>query len=1099
MRTPSIQVLILEQCELTDASSQHLTGIIKAQESAMDTLFWNVTLRIQPPNALEANKVAAAAAAAPPTRASGPWMKYVKSKFDHKLTAVNVDHSTYLEEDIFRVPAETVGAGVDIDSNGDDDNNDVDNNGSDADDGSLSPIDSGSDKDNGNNRNKNEGAWETWIPKDDENLQREVEKMYSGGLVAVSINGNYFSDEGVELLFRNLKHNHWLLGLNLANNNISKDCVKNHLMPSLFANNVLHTLVIAGNPGYTPALALKMKHFTDNCECRFDVLEPEALQRVLYRWSLLQEQEAYGAGVSVTLKQVTTQAELTSTSAWRNAATTSAVGATAAWKRGRVGDSVDSSSANASSLCKAAVYDRRTYAIEPRPRWTCNAKGLKPPTILTGGKPVNKQQPKQDNVCSSSVTHKTLLSASLKRVNGAATGAANTHENKKTKIKIARKKSSHSLDAGAVDAYSSDDDYWRCQRFAEFSVASSLQEEASSTGNGGHGGNRGPSRYQQSYDHAESYSHVHSGHYDHYSHADVIREIEHQQQLDAQEREQEREDVLAGALPSGSGEFFPDGDSPTHWAGDQLYSPTRMFAADAILGLKSTTVSDSDAGTARPKSRGSIRAYSSPSGASYGESLGQGQFVEGTSGRAVTAVGRMRERPSASSSPVHRVHVSRRKSESSIHGRLTAQTRQSPPTRSMSASMAQPSVVSMRQSMPAARSVSASAVASSSSLRRSLPVSSSSSFSATKSVGPKSMTVGFGRHSSSTPFLHNSHAAPASAPVSVQTRTQVMKLKKRRTAMDKHATGSVSVDILGGGGDKPTRMRARQQGHVSHDAKSTSVRNPYLAANEETMAMMFSPAPSTRAGMRSPSPNVIGSGAKVSPALSAVSGLTMGSVASKGTRGSVGATSAASESTASSNSKRSKKKGAGKKKPKMKSITSKRTEDLFSPATKALERKLGSAVEMLTKHVASVSKQLHVASDIIFEQVTQGVDAIQRSAEKARANIDGGTSISSSGSNSSRQGSPFSLLQSSVNSHGSPGATTAVVSQQRSQQQFSAPQSKMNGTAASLGSPAGTVGGSPSTNKPNVFANLTVEEEVELRELIQTSLRERISTVYHNA
>ncbi len=43
-----LQVLILEHCNLSDASSPYITSIIKSQESYLDSLFWNATLRTYP-------------------------------------------------------------------------------------------------------------------------------------------------------------------------------------------------------------------------------------------------------------------------------------------------------------------------------------------------------------------------------------------------------------------------------------------------------------------------------------------------------------------------------------------------------------------------------------------------------------------------------------------------------------------------------------------------------------------------------------------------------------------------------------------------------------------------------------------------------------------------------------------------------------------------------------------------------------------------------------------------------------------------------------------------------------------------------------------
>jgi hypothetical protein len=388
----------------------------------------------------------------------------------------------------------------------------------------------------------------------------------------------------------------------------------------------------------------------------------------------------------------------------------------------------------------------------------------------------------------------------------------------------------------------------------------------------------------------------------------------------------------------------------------------------------------------------------------------------------------MRERPTPSRSPSR----AQRSSESPLRsGRRAAVA----PSRSMSAPLSQP----VRQSAPAASS--RARPASGGSVRS----SSGATPAPAKGSGIKSMSVGFGRHSSEAPLLQRKQqvAACATVPASGKGKS---KLKKRKAAGGKAGSDSVAGDILGG--EKPTRMRARQTGGVA----AGKSQNPYLATNP--LAGTTSPAP-TRATAQSPSPNIVGASIKVSPALSAVSGLTASTVGSR----SVGANSATSKTSKASSGK---KKGAKKgKKGKGKTTAAAVGEDFMSPATRALERKLGNAVHMLTKHVATVSRQLHVATDIISEQVNQGMEAIHRSAEKAQA------------LSSSAHGSPFSLLQ-SVNSNGSsPSANPS-------------PGVSVNSA-------------SKVDSNPNVFANLTPEEEEEVRELIQVSLRERIAAIYLGA
>jgi hypothetical protein len=69
------------------------------------------------------------------------------------------------------------------------------------------------------------------------------------GLKVLSLAGNAFSDKSMYTIGKFLRHNQWLVGLNLAHNGISGGGIK-HLANALATNTALHTLVIAGNPGY---------------------------------------------------------------------------------------------------------------------------------------------------------------------------------------------------------------------------------------------------------------------------------------------------------------------------------------------------------------------------------------------------------------------------------------------------------------------------------------------------------------------------------------------------------------------------------------------------------------------------------------------------------------------------------------------------------------------------------------------------------------------------------------------------------------------------------------------------------------------------------
>lgn len=44
----NLQVLAIEQCQLTDASTVYIASILKAQQNNLDSLYWNATLRVDP-------------------------------------------------------------------------------------------------------------------------------------------------------------------------------------------------------------------------------------------------------------------------------------------------------------------------------------------------------------------------------------------------------------------------------------------------------------------------------------------------------------------------------------------------------------------------------------------------------------------------------------------------------------------------------------------------------------------------------------------------------------------------------------------------------------------------------------------------------------------------------------------------------------------------------------------------------------------------------------------------------------------------------------------------------------------------------------------
>ena len=71
----------------------------------------------------------------------------------------------------------------------------------------------------------------------------------SYGLQAISLRYNKITSNGITCLAKFLKNNQWLLAINFACNHIDVEGVV-HLAKALESNTTLHTIVLAGNPGY---------------------------------------------------------------------------------------------------------------------------------------------------------------------------------------------------------------------------------------------------------------------------------------------------------------------------------------------------------------------------------------------------------------------------------------------------------------------------------------------------------------------------------------------------------------------------------------------------------------------------------------------------------------------------------------------------------------------------------------------------------------------------------------------------------------------------------------------------------------------------------
>eukprot|EP00596_Hydrurales_sp_CCMP1899_P000353 CAMPEP_0119053064 /NCGR_PEP_ID=MMETSP1177-20130426/74171_1 /TAXON_ID=2985 /ORGANISM="Ochromonas sp, Strain CCMP1899" /LENGTH=941 /DNA_ID=CAMNT_0007032877 /DNA_START=124 /DNA_END=2949 /DNA_ORIENTATION=+ len=124
----------------------------------------------------------------------------------------------------------------------------------------------------------------------------ETDRVHSQGLVALSVNGNSITEEGIGTLKRAIKSNFWVLGLNIANNKIEKSGI-DILLHSLRDNNALHAVLIGGNPGYSPKAAHTMTDITDKANLRLELM-PKGVAMLLRRWMKLQQGEKTGGDVS---------------------------------------------------------------------------------------------------------------------------------------------------------------------------------------------------------------------------------------------------------------------------------------------------------------------------------------------------------------------------------------------------------------------------------------------------------------------------------------------------------------------------------------------------------------------------------------------------------------------------------------------------------------------------------------------------------------------------------------------------------------------------------------------------------------------------------
>ena len=83
---------------------------------------------------------------------------------------------------------------------------------------------------------------------DDSKIARD--SIYSRGLVLLSVEGNQVGGDNLRILSKAIERNHWLVGINFAENNLSSSEIAN-VVKAILSHSSLFAARLDGNPGYS--------------------------------------------------------------------------------------------------------------------------------------------------------------------------------------------------------------------------------------------------------------------------------------------------------------------------------------------------------------------------------------------------------------------------------------------------------------------------------------------------------------------------------------------------------------------------------------------------------------------------------------------------------------------------------------------------------------------------------------------------------------------------------------------------------------------------------------------------------------------------------
>ena len=98
-----------------------------------------------------------------------------------------------------------------------------------------------------------------------DNSKSARDSVYSSGLVLLSVEGNQIGGDNLRILSKAIERNHWIIGINFAENNLSTSEVAN-VVRAILSHSSLLAARLDGNPGYSSktesVISTSMSHST---------------------------------------------------------------------------------------------------------------------------------------------------------------------------------------------------------------------------------------------------------------------------------------------------------------------------------------------------------------------------------------------------------------------------------------------------------------------------------------------------------------------------------------------------------------------------------------------------------------------------------------------------------------------------------------------------------------------------------------------------------------------------------------------------------------------------------------------------------------------